>query len=84
METHTIQPTLGITQCLNHIAPGKAFIVGCIVISSQATVDELALLIGEKLGRIRVVIDEPVCSNSYYYRSNALLKVGVTERSVLG
>ena len=63
VEAESVEPALGITQGLDNVGPGEPLVAGGITVRGQAPADEAALLVGEELGRLGVVVDEPIRSN---------------------
>lgn len=75
MKANAIQPALRVLQSQQDIAPGEPLIVRRIGVSRQSLVNEAAFCRCEKLGGVRVVLDEPVCCHGDDHCSNAFLHV---------
>lgn len=58
---HAIQPALGVLERLESIRPSKGLVMRRIAVRREAVADELSFLVGEKLGRVGVVVDEEIC-----------------------
>lgn len=73
MEAKAIKPAFGVLDSLKHIPPSEAFVKRGVAISGEASMNELALSWRYKACGIRIVLDEPVCSNGDDYGCNSLL-----------
>lgn len=62
VEAKTVQPALWVLDSIHHIAPRELLVVRGIAVGGQSGPDETALLFGNELGRVGVVLNEPVCA----------------------
>lgn len=65
VEAHPVEPALGILERLDDVFPCETFVVGGVTVRGETVVDELSLLVGEELGSVRVVVDEPIRCDGY-------------------
>lgn len=72
METQSVEPALGVLYGAEDIVPGEALVVGGVAVGGKTGVDELALLVREEFSSVWVVVDEPVGSEGYQDRGDAL------------
>ena len=63
VETQAVQPALGVFERSEDVGPGEALIVSRITVRGKSVTNELAFLVREELGCVRVVVDEPVGCN---------------------
>jgi hypothetical protein len=83
MEAQAVQPTLGVLDRAEDIGPGEALVVGRVAVRGEAGMDEASLHVGEKLGRVWVILDEPVGAYGDDDGRNAFLH-GVSGDATIG
>lgn len=72
MEADAVQPALDILESLDHVSPREPLIVGGVRVRGQPLVDEAALRGTDELGRVWVVLDKPIRSDSDDHGGDAL------------
>lgn len=73
VESKSIQPHLGILECVQHRRPGEWLVVHGIVVVSQSVLDELSFLLGQELGGCWVVVDPKVRNNGHDHGQETFL-----------
>ena len=63
MESQAVKPDQRILECLSNIPPREPFVSGGVAVVLQTFLDKISLIVGEKLGAVRVVVDEEVCAD---------------------
>lgn len=60
VEGKAVEPALRVAQGLEHVGPGEGLVMRGVGVAGEPVADELALGVGEELGRVGVVVDEEV------------------------
>jgi hypothetical protein len=73
VKAKTVKPTARVLKSFTNSSPGKLLFTNSIAVGMQTLMNKRALRLGEKLGRIWIILDEPVCRNGYQHGRNTLL-----------
>ncbi len=80
VEAEAVQPALWIPQRLGDIVPCEPLVVGRVAVRRKTSADEASLLVRQEVGRLGVVVDEPVCPDGYQDSSYPFLWSGQSAR----
>ncbi len=76
MEPKAVEPALRVLESVDDACPREFFVISRIAIRRQPLVDKTPFLVREKLRRVGVVLDEPVCGHGHDNGEDAFLVWG--------
>lgn len=76
MEAQPIKPAAWVPERFFHSSPTELLLTDSVTIRMQTLMNKRPLALGEELGRVGIVLNEPICCDSHNDRGDTFLDMG--------